>query len=541
LAGADAPDVSEPEMKLLIRHMRAQDLASVVAIEAASFSSPWTEEMLRDELAQHLGWTSVAVDSAGTVIGFLVGRCYPDAWHVLDVAVAPDRRRRCVGGALLSGFVEAAEKAGKAVILEVRTGNSEAAALYRSHGFATIGVRKQYYPDTGEDALVMARRPGEENVESGGPCWSRRSSSQMGAAGREARNPGRGPGRGRGLEGPLLAIESSCDDSAAAVLTPDGEVLSSVTHSQDAVHEKYGGVVPEVASRAHVERMTAVVSEAVFEAGCTIDEIGGVAATVGPGLIGALLVGVQTAKAIAWSRKLPFFPVNHLHGHLAAAWLANPEAATPMVTLVASGGHTLLIRVEDRETFRLLGQTLDDAAGEAFDKGARLLGLGYPGGRELDELAERGDPSAFSFPIGLKRSAKPDFSFSGVKTSLYYLLRDMAPSERTSRAADIAASYRKAIVEALVGKAVRTAERERVKTLAVAGGVAANSLLRKRLVEAGSRAGLTVVIPPIRFCTDNAAMIGAAALTGPRLEYPDYLPVDASASLALGQCMPLPV
>jgi N6-L-threonylcarbamoyladenine synthase len=311
-----------------------------------------------------------------------------------------------------------------------------------------------------------------------------------------------------------------------------------VAHSQDAIHERYGGVVPEVASRAHVERMTAVVSEALRQAGCRIGDLGGVAVTVGPGLIGALLVGVQTAKALAWSRRLPLFPVNHLHGHLAAAWLSDPSAPFPMLTLVASGGHTMLVRVQDRSTFALLGQTLDDAAGEAFDKGARLLGLGYPGGRELDVLAETGDPDSFSFPVGLRRSTRPDFSFSGVKTALYYLLRGMNEQERVARAADIAASYRQAIVAALVGKTVRAAEKERVKTVAVAGGVAANSLLRRRLLEEGRRAGLHVVIPAFSYCTDNAAMIGAAALSGPRIEYPGYLTIDATASMPLGRLLP---
>jgi N6-L-threonylcarbamoyladenine synthase len=498
-------------MALIMREMVANDLHAVGAIEAASFRSPWTREMLTDELAQDLGWRIVAVDPAGGVVGFILGRRYPDAWHVIDLAVAPERRRQGVGATLLADFLKAADLSGIEVVLEVRQGNAAAVALYESRGFALIGVRRGYYTDTKEDALVMARDPG---------------------------TAGHGKGPARSLSGPLLAIESSCDDSAAAVVSAEGAVLSAVTHSQDAIHERYGGVVPEVASRAHVERMTAVVSEALREARCGVDDLGGVAATVGPGLIGALLVGVQTAKAIAWSRRLPFFPVNHLHGHLAAAWLSDPSARFPMVTLVASGGHTLLIRVDDRANFRLLGQTLDDAAGEAFDKGARLLGLGYPGGRELDELAERGDPGAFSFPIGLKRSPRPDFSFSGVKTSLYYVLRDMTPGERASRAADIAASYRKAIVDALVGKAVRTAEQEKVRTLAVAGGVAANSLLRKRLVEAGTAVGLHVVIPPFAFCTDNAAMIGTAALAGPRLEYPRYLAMDASASLALGQWAP---
>ncbi len=353
------------------------------------------------------------------------------------------------------------------------------------------------------------------------------------------RQPGAAGARAR-LKGPLLAIESSCDDSSAAVLSPGGEVLSNVVHSQDAIHERYGGVVPEVASRAHVERMSAVVREALDQAGTTVQDLGGVAVTVGPGLIGALLVGVQTAKAIAWAHRLPLYPVNHLHGHLAAVWLADKEAPLPMVTLVASGGHTSLVAVDDWTHYRLLGQTLDDAAGEAFDKGARLLGLGYPGGRELDELAEKGDPKAFDFPVALKRSPKPDFSFSGVKTALFYLLRDMTAEQRAARAADVAASYREAIVEALVSKSVKAAKAEGALTLGVAGGVAANSLLRRRLREKGEAAGLHVVVPPFAYCTDNAAMIGAAALHGPSLAYPDYLSVDASASLPLGRWTTLP-
>ena len=315
-------------------------------------------------------------------------------------------------------------------------------------------------------------------------------------------------------------------------------MLANIVHSQDAIHERYGGVVPEVASRAHVERLTVVVREALRQADVDMKALGAVAATVGPGLIGALLVGVQTAKAIAWSHGLPFHPVNHLHGHLAAVWLGDPGAPFPMVTLVASGGHTSLIRVDDTRTYTLLGQTLDDAAGEAFDKGARLLGLGYPGGKELDVLAESGDPRAFAFPIGLRRSPRPDFSFSGVKTSLYYLLREMAEEERLRRKADIAASYREAIVSALVQKTLRAAVGEGARTVAVAGGVAANSLLRRRLVSEGGAKGLHVVVPPFAYCTDNAAMIGAAALRGPALPYPTYLDVDASASLVLGQWLP---
>jgi N6-L-threonylcarbamoyladenine synthase len=334
--------------------------------------------------------------------------------------------------------------------------------------------------------------------------------------------------------GPLLAVETSCDDTAAAVLDADGGVLASVAHSQDIIHERYGGVVPEVASRAHVERATVVVREALAGAGIGFADLGRVAVTVGPGLIGALLVGLHTAKTIAWANRIPLTPVNHLHGHIAATWLADPDAPLPLVTLVASGGHTLLIRVDGPGRFALLGQTLDDAAGEAFDKGARLLGLGYPGGRELDLLAEDGDPRAFEFPVGLKKPGNLDFSFSGVKTSLYYLLRSWTPEERERRAADVAAAYRDAVVEALVSKLLAAAQREKAPAVAIGGGVAANSLLRRRIRTEGTDRGLHVVTPPLRFCTDNAAMIGAAALAGPVLEYPHYLGLEASASLALG-------
>ncbi|GAB4242178.1 MAG: tRNA (adenosine(37)-N6)-threonylcarbamoyltransferase complex transferase subunit TsaD [Thermoleophilia bacterium] len=335
-------------------------------------------------------------------------------------------------------------------------------------------------------------------------------------------------------EGILLALETSCDDTSAALMDPEGRVLSSVVHSQDVIHEKYGGVVPEVAGRAHVERVTVVVREALEQAGVSLEQVERVAVTVGPGLIGALLVGVNSAKALAWGRRLPLIPVHHLHGHLAAVWLSNPSVRFPMVTLVASGGHTMLIRVDDSRTYRILGQTLDDAAGEAMDKGARLLGLGYPGGRELDLLAEEGDPEAFAFPIGLDRPGNLDFSFSGVKTAVYYLLRDLGEEGRRARRADVAASYRRAVVAALMSKLLEAGRREGVATLALAGGVAANSLLRRRLEEEAPRGGFEIVIPPLRYCTDNAAMIAAAARSGPVLEYPRYEELEAAASLTLG-------
>lgn len=335
--------------------------------------------------------------------------------------------------------------------------------------------------------------------------------------------------------GPVLALETSCDDTCAAIMTAEGRLLSSVIHNQDVIHQKYGGVVPEVASRAHAERATVVVREALDGAGVTIGDLGAVAVTVGPGLIGALLIGVNTGKAIAWARRLPLIPVNHLHGHMGSTWLADPKAPFPLLALVVSGGHTMLVRAESHRDFRLLGQTLDDAAGEAMDKAARLLGLGYPGGKELDQLAERGDPTAYTFPVGLRGGDNLDFSFSGVKTAMYYLLRDMAPEEREARAADVAASYREAVVEALMSKLLRAADRERAASVAIAGGVAANALLRRRVRTEGEEAGFHVVVPSFGLCTDNAAMIASAARYEEAVPYPAYLDLEATASLGLGQ------
>jgi N6-L-threonylcarbamoyladenine synthase len=323
----------------------------------------------------------------------------------------------------------------------------------------------------------------------------------------------------------ILAIETSCDDTCAAVVSEDGELRSNVVASQGLLHARYGGVVPEVASRRHLELVDAVTEDALEKAGAALDDVDSVAVTRGPGLIGALLVGVSSAKALAAARRLPLIPVDHLHGHVVASTLGAEPIEPPYLCLVASGGHTFLARVDDPTEYMLLGQTLDDAAGEAFDKGARLLGLPYPGGPELDRLAREGDPEAFSFP----RSApgELDFSFSGLKTSLLYAIRDLGEAGAEERRADLAASYQRAIVDALVARTRTALEREGLARLAIGGGVAANSELRAAI------GGLEVEtwIPPMALCTDNAGMIGAAARFTPPLAYPDYLDLDAAARL----------
>ena len=324
----------------------------------------------------------------------------------------------------------------------------------------------------------------------------------------------------------ILAIETSCDDTCAAVVEPSGRrALSNVVHTQTE-HSRYGGVVPEVASRAHLERMDGVVEAALQEAGVTLDEIGSVAVTVRPGLIGALLVGVSTAKALAYARGLPLVPVNHLEGHVAAAYLTDPGLEPPFVALIASGGHTALYYVGE-EGMRLLGETLDDAAGEALDKGARMLGLGFPGGPALSKAAVGGDPSRHDFPVGLKGRSDLDFSFSGLKTSLLYKLKAMDAEEVSRELVHLAAGYEAAVVEALVRKLLRAADLHDAPAIVVAGGVAANGPLRRRLEDEAARLGTRLVVPPPALCTDNAAMIGAAAAATPALPFPDYLSLNA--------------
>jgi N6-L-threonylcarbamoyladenine synthase len=357
----------------------------------------------------------------------------------------------------------------------------------------------------------------------------------------------------------ILAVETSCDDTCAAVLDADGRIHSNVISSQE-VHGRFGGVVPEIASRHHLEILDVVVAEALERAHTSLDQVELVAATQGPGLVGALLVGFSGAKALAAARQLPFAPVDHLQGHVAANFLIEREGSSgeagageaaggeagergpfepPFVCLLASGGHTLLALVSEHDGYRLLGRTLDDAAGEAFDKGARMLGLGYPGGPALERLAAGGDARAFTFPgsaaerqrggrgVRHKQFADGlDFSFAGVKTALLYKLRELGEQGARERAADLAASYQAAIVESLAVRSEQALARTGLERLAVGGGVAANGALRRRLGELG----VTLHVPSRALCTDNAAMIASAARFREPLAYPEYLALDTYAT-----------
>jgi tRNA N6-adenosine threonylcarbamoyltransferase len=324
----------------------------------------------------------------------------------------------------------------------------------------------------------------------------------------------------------ILGIETSCDETAAAVVGDGRTVRSSIVSSQVDLHARYGGVVPEIASRAHVELIGPVLGEALEQSGVALGALGAVAACRGPGLAGALLVGVSAAKALALVGGLPYVGVNHLEAHLYAAWLEEPDLEPPLAVLVASGGHTLLVIMEAHGRYRVVGQTVDDAAGEAFDKVARVLGLGYPGGPAIDELARAGDPAAIPFPRAMADRA--DFSYAGLKTAVVQHVRDH-PDDAV---ADVAASFQAAAVDQLVTKLAAAADEAGAPTLVLGGGVAANSLLRARVEDLAATTGRRAFLPAPRLCTDNAAMIAAAAWWRWRADGPT--PLDDGVDPTLG-------
>ncbi|MBE7048051.1 MAG: tRNA (adenosine(37)-N6)-threonylcarbamoyltransferase complex transferase subunit TsaD [Ruminococcaceae bacterium] len=308
----------------------------------------------------------------------------------------------------------------------------------------------------------------------------------------------------------ILAIESSCDETAAAVVQDGRKVLSNIISSQIPIHQRYGGVVPEIASRNHVLQLPGVIDRALAEANCTFLDLAAIAVTYGPGLVGALLTGVSAAKALAAARHLPLIGVNHIHGHIAANYIAHEQLAPPFVCLVASGGHSHIVYVKNYTEFEILGRTRDDAAGEAFDKIARVLGLGYPGGPKLEKLAQEGNPDAISFPRVNFGTTSYDFSFSGVKTAVINYVHKEEQAGRDICKADLAASFQQAVVEALVSHTFAAAEEKGCKVVTLAGGVSANGALRQAFSLAADVSNITVYYPPLILCTDNAAMIGCA-------------------------------
>ena len=333
----------------------------------------------------------------------------------------------------------------------------------------------------------------------------------------------------------ILAIESSCDETAAAVVRNGREVLSNVISSQIDLHTLYGGVVPEIASRKHIERINQVIEEALSTAGVSLEQTDAVAVTYGPGLVGALLVGVAEAKAIAYAAGKPLVGVHHIEGHIAANFIEHPELEPPFLSLVVSGGHTHLVRVEDYGVFTILGRTRDDAAGEAFDKVARAIGLGYPGGPKIDRVAREGDPEAIAFPRTHMEDAPYDFSFSGLKSAVLNYINGCQMKGQEYRQADIAASFQKAVTDVLVGNAMRAVEEYHADRFAIAGGVAANSALRQAMKEACEERGVKLYYPSPVYCTDNAAMIGVAGYYEYRKGVRHGLDLNAIPNLRLGE------
>lgn len=333
----------------------------------------------------------------------------------------------------------------------------------------------------------------------------------------------------------ILAIESSCDETAAAVVVNGRRVLSNVIFSQIDLHKLYGGVVPEIASRKHIEKINQVIQEALDQADTTLDDLDAIAVTYGPGLVGALLVGVSAAKAISFAKKLPLIGVHHIEGHISANYIENPQLTPPFACLVVSGGHTHLVNVKDYGVYEVLGQTRDDAAGEAFDKVARAIGLGYPGGPKIDKVSNEGNPDAIQFPRGHVGGSEYDFSFSGLKSAVLNYLNGCQMKGETVNRADVAASFQKAVCDVLVEHAMQAVRDSGLDKFAIAGGVASNSTLRAAFTEACEKNHIRFYHPSPIFCTDNAAMIGVAAyyefIAGKR----DGLDLNAVPNLKLGE------
>jgi tRNA threonylcarbamoyl adenosine modification protein TsaD/ribosomal-protein-alanine acetyltransferase len=519
-------------MSARIREMSVRDLPEVLAIERSSFARPWSEGLFLDELGRADTRSWVVADSPWGIVGFGGLMRNETDGHILDLAVRPDARGLGLGRALVSALVErAADRGIRRMTLEVRPSNRAALALYEQAGFHRVGCRPGYYEDTNEDAVIMWT--GEISSAEGMAVrrqLAERASDTLDAFRLDPVTDVDRPA----AHDLILAIETSCDETAAAVMRDGRLLLSSVVASQVDFHARFGGVVPEIASRNHTEAVVAVTAEALERAGVDLGDLSALAVTQGPGLVGALVVGLAYAKGLSFATGLPLVGVNHLEGHIFANILADPEVTPPLVALVVSGGHTSLVHMPAWGVYHTLGATLDDATGEAFDKVAKLLGLGYPGGPVLSKLAEEGDPKAIPFPRAMMNSGDYDFSLSGLKTAVLTYVRHEHAAGREIDMPDLAASFQAAVVDVQVAKTVRAVRECGVTTFCLAGGVAANPALRDGLRHALEPLGVKVSVPPLALCTDNAAMIAAAAHY--RLWRGDTIGLDAEAlpNLPLG-------
>ncbi|OUE30711.1 tRNA N6-adenosine threonylcarbamoyltransferase [Clavibacter michiganensis] len=530
-------------MSVRFRPAELADLPALMRLETSTFvSDAWSADAMRGELTTRHGWYVVAVDGADDRILGYAGLSCPRGVHAADVqtiAVAEGSRGRGIGRALLTRLVaEAHARGAREVLLEVRADNPVAQALYASLGFEPIAVRPHYYQPDDVDAVVMRAVLSETPPEVAEPRDAQRT--------RAAEAPQQ-PAEDADADdaGPLvLGIETSCDETGIGIVHGQ-TLLANVISSSMEEHARYGGVVPEVAARAHLEALTPAIDAALAEAGVALRELDAIAVTAGPGLSGALMVGVGAAKALAVALDIPLHGVNHLVGHVGADLLSTDGGPgrpleTPSIALLVSGGHTSLLLVRDLvDDVELLGETIDDAAGEAFDKVARVLGLPYPGGPHIDRVAADGDPRAIRFPRGLSlpkdmERHRYDFSFSGLKTAVARWVEKRQDAGEPVPVADVAASFREAVVDVLLTKAVAACVDHGIPRLLLGGGVVANARVRELAAERCRAAGIELRIPPLSLCTDNGAMIAAL---GARLIESGRAP----SGLAFGADSTLPV
>ena len=528
---------------LQVRPMGLADLSQVELLEngvyAGSEHTPWSSDLFAEELADptHPWW--VAHDQ-GRVVGFAGGRLAGDCLELEEVVVEPARRREGIARRLVARVAYAGQQLGAtSATLEVFSENEPAIALYDALGFEEAGRRRDYY-GSGRDALIMS----SDLPLAGGDEVLPQTQLPARPWPPEAPEPSERERARAGLAamGPLvLAIESSCDETAMAVVDGRGNVIANVVASQIDFHARFGGVVPEIASRKHTEALVGVFEEAMAKAGQTVglerlepSDLSAVAVTQGPGLVGALVVGIAFAKGLCAAADLSLVGVNHLEGHLFANLLVRPDLDPPFVASLVSGGHTLLVSVRDWGDYEVLGTTIDDAVGEAFDKVAKALGLGYPGGPAISRLAEEGDPKAIDFPRALLHSHGLDFSLSGLKTAVVTYLEGEAMAGRPVSAPDVAASFQEAVIDVQVAKAVRAVERCEVDEFCLGGGVAANAALRRALTRAMRERGVRVTVPPVDACTDNAQMVGLVGARKLALGQTAPLSMDADPHLKLG-------
>lgn len=530
---------------LQFRPMGPADAEAVERLERACFEgaahTPWSAEQFLSELVEPAvprSWW-VAHDD-GELVGFAGGMVVERDIEILDVAVAPEHRRAGIARKLLSHVSYDAQMLGcETASLEVEDGNTAARALYEALGFAQAGRRPNYY-GRGADAVIMkAELPLVLPVDAASPEPTAAVVRAWPLAEPERTDEETAELARRRL---VLAIESSCDETAAAIIDVEGNMLANQVSTQIDFHARFGGVVPEIASRKHVEAIVGVIDAALEEAGHALGLSGGTVApaelaaigvTQGPGLVGALVVGVAFAKGMAYAANVPLIAVNHLEGHLFANLLAQPDLKPPFIFTLVSGGHTMLVHVRDWGDYRVLGETLDDAVGEAFDKVAKALGLGYPGGPIISRLAETGDPKAIEFPRALNRKGDYRFSLSGLKTAVVNYIEQETAAGRTIHVPDLAASFEAAVFDVQYKKAWAALRETGAREYCIGGGVAANPHLRKMMMKKLGRQGVRVTLPPQGACTDNAAMIAEVARR--KFERGEFAPlsIDADPNMTL--------